>query len=231
MPATEITHVISQVTFPAYAKLQHNIPRLREAYLNVLQLTVFISFPVAGLIFALAPDFTTIVLGEKWMPMVPAMQLLVFAGLFRSIAAVTGTIVQAVGKPNIDTKWQIVRFSTLAILIYPVTVEWGLTGAAFSVFLSIFISNVGFSLSAITLTQCKIREYIKALSISFVGTSIFVLFIFGLKMLIGTGVCELMIFTSVGSMIYLIVAYFLDNLFNCGIRMTIKNSMSMLRGV
>jgi O-antigen/teichoic acid export membrane protein len=32
MPATEITHVISQVTFPAYSKLQDNIPKLREAY-------------------------------------------------------------------------------------------------------------------------------------------------------------------------------------------------------
>jgi O-antigen/teichoic acid export membrane protein len=75
MPATEITHVISQVTFPAYSKFQDNIPKLREAYLKVLQVTAFLSFPIAGLIFVLAPDFTKIFLGEKWMPMVPAMQV------------------------------------------------------------------------------------------------------------------------------------------------------------
>jgi len=51
MPATEITHVISQVTFPAYSKLQDNIPKLREAYIKVLQVTTFLSFPIAGLIF------------------------------------------------------------------------------------------------------------------------------------------------------------------------------------
>jgi O-antigen/teichoic acid export membrane protein len=75
MPATEITHVISQVTFPAYSKLQGDIPKLREAYLKVLQITAFLSFPIAGLIFILAPDFTRLFLGEKWMPMVPAMQI------------------------------------------------------------------------------------------------------------------------------------------------------------
>ena len=103
MPATEITHVISRVTFPAYSKLQDDIPKLREAYLKVLQITAFLSFPIAGLIFVLAPDFTKIFLGEKWMPMVPAMQVLVFAGLSRAIAATAGYIFYAVGKPKIDT--------------------------------------------------------------------------------------------------------------------------------
>lgn len=48
MPATEITHVISEVTFPAYSKLQDNLPSLRQAYLKVLQLTTFISIPLAA---------------------------------------------------------------------------------------------------------------------------------------------------------------------------------------
>lgn len=81
LPATEITHVISQVTFPAYSKMQGDIPRLKAAYLDVLQLTAFISLPVAGGIFILAPEFTLIFLGEKWMPMVPTIQILVLAGL------------------------------------------------------------------------------------------------------------------------------------------------------
>ena len=37
LATTEITHVISRVTFPAYAKLQNDIPRLREAFLRILK--------------------------------------------------------------------------------------------------------------------------------------------------------------------------------------------------
>jgi O-antigen/teichoic acid export membrane protein len=99
LPATEITHAISQVTFPAYSKLQDNLSKLREAYLRVLQIAAFLSFPTAGLIFVLAPDFTIIFLGEKWTPMVPIMQTLCIFGVTRSINATFGSFFTAIGKP------------------------------------------------------------------------------------------------------------------------------------
>ena len=104
LPATEITHVVSRVTFPAYSKLQEDLPRVRSAYLKVLQFISFLSFPLAGAIFIFLPDFVSIFLGDKWTPMVPAAQVLVMAGLLRSIAATTGPIFHALGKPKIDSK-------------------------------------------------------------------------------------------------------------------------------
>jgi len=136
MPATEITHVISQVTFPAYSKLQDNIPKLREAYLKVLKLTAFLSFPIAGLIFVLAPDFTKIFLGEKWMQMVPAMQVLCIFGVTRSLNATTGPIFQAVGKPSILTKISLSQLIFLAAIIYPLTIKGELIGVSWAVTLA-----------------------------------------------------------------------------------------------
>jgi O-antigen/teichoic acid export membrane protein len=97
------------VTFPAYSKLQDDMSKLREAYLKVLQVTAFLSFPIAGLIFVLAPGFTKIFLGEKWMPMVPAMMVLVLWGLIRSIGATTGPLFQSIGKPEMATKLQFIQ--------------------------------------------------------------------------------------------------------------------------
>jgi len=232
MPATEITHVISQVTFPAYSKLQDNIPKLREAYLKVLQATAFLSFPIAGLIFVLAPDFTKIFLGEKWMPMVPAMQVLVFAGLVRSIAATTGPIFHAVGKPKIDTIWQIVRLSVLATLIYPFTIKWGILGASIVVFLSIFVSNIGFCLKAIKITKCGTKNFVNTMSLSLVGNALAVLVVSGLRSIMDTGIWEFIIFTCMGVMTYLIIIYLLDKLFfNYKVQMIIKESIQSLRGV
>ena len=54
----------------------------------MLQLTAFLSFSIAGLIFVLAPDFTKIFLEEKWMPMVPV------------INALFGSFLQGIGKPK-----------------------------------------------------------------------------------------------------------------------------------
>lgn len=124
-PATEISAVISQVTLPAYSKLQDNLPRLGEAYLKTLQLTAFLSMPLAGAIFILAPEFTIIFLGEKWMPMVPAMQILTVYGMLRSIGF-TGTVFMAVGRPEIRTRLHLASLILLAALIYLFTTWWGI---------------------------------------------------------------------------------------------------------
>ena len=231
LPATEITHVISQVTFPAYSKMQNDIPKLREAYLKVLQITAFLSFPIAGLIFVLAPDFTKIFLGEKWMPMVPAMQILVLAGLVRSIAATTGHVFYAVKRVRIDTILQLVRFVILALLIYPFTVKWGLLGAAIVVLLSIFISNIGFSFMVIKITKCSIVDFTKTIIFPLINTIMVGLVILGLKNTMGIGMLEFIMFVCVGVFGYFIAVYISDKCFDYGPQALIKESLKALRSI
>ncbi len=164
MPATEITHVISQVTFPAYSKLQGDIPRLKEAYLKVLQVTAFLSFPIAGMIFVLAPDFTRIFLGEKWMPMVPAMQVLVLWGLIRSIGATTGPIIYAVGRPKILAKYQLFQLFMLIILIYPMTIHLGILGTSLAVLFASMGANGLAFYATIKITNCGIYNFFRTIS-------------------------------------------------------------------
>jgi len=178
MPATEITHVISQVTFPAYSKLQDNIPKLREAYLKVLQVTAFLSFPIAGLIFILAPDFTKIFLGDKWMPMVPAMQVLVLWGLIRSIGATTGPIFQAVGRPKILVKYQIFQLSVLIILVYPLTIHWGILGTSLTVLFAAIGANILAFYTVIKITKCGIYNFLRMVGFHLISSSVAIVFIF-----------------------------------------------------
>lgn len=181
MPATEITHVISRVTFPVYSKLQNDIPKLREAYLKVLQVTAFLSFPVAGLIFVLAPDFTKIFLGEKWMPMVPAMQILVFWGLIRSIGATTGPIIYTAGKPKVLTTYQLFQLITLIILIYPLTVSWGILGTSLTVLLASIGANALAFYAAIKITNCGIYNFIRPVSFSLISSLLAIVAVFLLR--------------------------------------------------
>jgi len=219
LPATEITHVISQVTFPAYSKLQDDIHKLREAYLKVLQFTAFLSFPIAGLIFVLAPDFTRIFLGEKWMPMIPAMQALALAGLVRSIAATTGPIFQAVGKPEIITKWQPVRLFVLLVLIYPFTIQWGILGTSLAVFLSNLVSSIGFSVKVVRITKCEVGDFLKRIVLPLINILIVILFIVVLKNSINTvRTLEFLLFAGVSILIYLGITYISDRQTLSGIK-------------
>jgi len=172
MLATEITHVISQVTFPAYSKLQDNIPKLREAYLKTLQLTAFISIPLAGGIFILAPDFTKIFLGEQWIPMVPAMQVLALWGLSRSIAATTGPLFNGIGKPRINTWLQLAKLILIAIFIYPLTMLWDITGTALALAAAALCIDPICVYLVAKILQCKAWDTVKTILLPAISTVI-----------------------------------------------------------
>jgi lipopolysaccharide exporter len=209
LPATEITHVIHQVVFPAYSKLNNDLSNLKDAYLKVLQFVAFLSFPVATLIFILAPDFTIILLGPKWMGIVPVVRVLVLAGLTRSIAATAGTLFYAVGKPKIDTYLQIARFFILAVLIYPFCLKWGLLGISAAVFVSIFVSNLGFSFMVIKITQCGIKAFAKTIAVPLVSATLTLIFLEGIHTAMNTGLWQLLFMAALSICFYL-SAYYLS---------------------
>jgi O-antigen/teichoic acid export membrane protein len=198
-PATEITHVISQVTFPVYSKIQNDIPRLRKAYLDVLKLTTFLSFPLAGLILVLAPDFTRIFLGEKWMPMVSTMQVLSIFGLIRSIEAIAGPLFQAIGKPNIIVRLQLVKLFLLVVMIYPLTKYFGIVGTALTVILSNALVTPFTNLIVIKNIRATVAEFLKPLIFFTVATVFAALLVWTTKSFVLVGRFDIAVFFILGA--------------------------------
>lgn len=137
MLETEITQVISSVAFPAYAKIQDKQARLRKAYFRIMRLTIAVSLPITMGMVLLAPEFTRIFLSEKWMPMVTAMQLLAVAGLIKSIVSTGSPLFVGSGFPKYEFFMQMIRGLTIIIIIYPLIIYMGISGAALGVILSI----------------------------------------------------------------------------------------------
>jgi lipopolysaccharide exporter len=205
LPATEITHVISQVTFPAYSKIQDNLVRLRDGYLKVLHITTFISIPVAVGIFTLSSEFTQIFLGEKWMQIVPIIQILVFAGLVRSIAATAGYVFYAIGKSKFDTILQIIRLIVLALAIYPLSQKYGILGVSSAVLCSIFIANIGFCILVIKVTDCDLKAFFKPITIPLISAILTCFFISKIKTITSTAILDFVCLASSFAIIYLIM--------------------------
>lgn len=129
-PATEITHTISNVMFPAYSQVQENVGQLREGYFRTLQLTTMFSFPMAFGIVVVTPTFVRVFLGTEWLPMIAVMQLLAVWGLIRSVEATVYPLFKAIGRPEYITKLQMFKLILIAVFIYPVTAKWGILGTA-----------------------------------------------------------------------------------------------------
>jgi len=133
LPATEITHVISQVTFPAYSKLQEDISALSKAFNQTFLVTVSISLPISAAIFIFAPGFVKYVLGSEWLPIIGPLRILAIFGLTRSITASWGPLYQATGEPKYLIYSQILRVLGIFLPIYWLAVIYGLNGVCISV--------------------------------------------------------------------------------------------------
>ena len=212
LPATEITHVISRITFPAYSKLQDSVEKLRRAYSNVLQVTIFLSFLLAGLIFALAPEFTSIFLGQKWLPMVPAMQVMVIYGAIRSFGATTGPLFKGVGSPDILTKLTFVQLILLAIIIYPLTIKFGIFGTALSIVIPNLITQIIAGIKVMKIIQSDKSEFLKSLSFPLISAITMILLIFSIKGWIYGDVVKFLAITIIGIASYLGFIYFLSKI-------------------
>ncbi|MCD6384439.1 lipopolysaccharide biosynthesis protein [Candidatus Sumerlaeota bacterium] len=230
MPATEITHIISQVSFPAYSKLQDDISRLRDAYLKVLSVVAFLTIPLATSIIILGEEFTLIFMGEKWEAMVSVLQLLALAGLFRSVAATAGPVFYAIGKPKLDTSWQIIRLLCMAILLLPFVKLWGVIGAALAVVISIFVTMIGFSYLVIQITHCQPGRFITPIFFPFISSLIIAGVIFATKVAIPhIGIVEFLFLVAELIGIYLLMIYLWQSLFGYNIINLIKENITLFR--
>lgn len=139
-PVSEITHVITDVAFPTYSKLQDDISSLRTGFFRVVELATFIATPMSVGIATVAPAFVEAFLGEQWLPMVVPMQIFALYAVWRSFGSTFGAVWKAVGRPDYLAKLQTLGTALIFIFIVPATRQYGITGTAFVIFgTSVFI--------------------------------------------------------------------------------------------
>jgi len=188
IPVSSLSAVLSQVFFPAYAKIQNESKRIEEAFRRTFETVMLILLPSTSLMIILAPSFTTVFLGEKWLPMVPALQVLCFFGLFRCISGLFYPLHLGLNRPDIQTKIKSLDLVTFLILVYPLTVKWGILGTSYAmviVYLINMIMNIASTFRLIPLNWKRLgASLLLPFFISFAVIATFVL-IHSLKLLIG----------------------------------------------
>lgn len=211
MVTKEIGGRIAIVAFPAYSKLQDKTDKLRGGYFKAVQLTTTLTFPIAGGLIALAPEITSIVFGERWLPMVPALQILCLLGPLRSLQRMP--VFMGMGRPDIETKLSILRLIIMVITIYPLTIKYGIAGTSLSVLIAALgVQPMGFY-ELQKLIDAKAKDVLKLLSFPVTATLIMMLCVFVTKGVIGdVGLISLLLLISLGVISYAICIFVMSKI-------------------
>jgi len=206
LPVTHITKVINRTMFPVCSKLQNDLPALRAVYLNVLKFVSSLTIPAAVGIAVLAPEIVNVLYGEQWLPAVKVLQIMC---VFSCVLALTscGYIFNAIGKPNIPFYINSFRLALIVLIIYPLTLKFGLIGAAMAVTIPIMIK---FLITILTLKRVigiellpVLKDLAKTLGYSFVMTLAVICY----KHYMTTNIFPLIQMMAIGMFTYTLMRY------------------------
>lgn len=216
-PATEITQVISSVAFPAYSKVQNDDRKLREGYFKTLQLTALMTIPTTVGIIVVTPLFVRTFLGEEWVPMVLAMQILAAHGGLRALAGTFGPLFEAIGRPDYNTKVGVVSAVGLTIVIYPLTSRFGIEGTAVAILLMSMFFPIPLYLTLRSIDG-SLSRFLRAVSYPAFGSAVMGLGVYLLGQLqLGYPIIKFVLLVASGAVIYAAVMILVDRRFGCGI--------------
>lgn len=132
----EVGDLASQTLFPIYSSVYTNTHRLRKILASALiPLALILCIPSLLLLF-FPTQLVGLILGEKWLSIIPILPWLLGAAYFQALNGATYPIFLAVFKPHYTTITVFLNLAVLLVLILPLTYMYGLVGVGIAVFLA-----------------------------------------------------------------------------------------------
>ena len=174
MPSQELTSTINRAAYPGYAKLSEKIAELRRTVLRVYGAVATIAIPISVGLYFVAPSLVRVVLGDKWLPAIPIVEIIAVSGLFMSLQSNLGYVFLAIKKPNVDAMISGIRACVLLPLVYILSKRYGIEGAAAAILasaittlpVSVILLRFYIRLSVRRLLLCTLRPAIAVIAMA-----------------------------------------------------------------
>lgn len=119
---TNINASIQSVLLPSLSTVQDDKPRLKSLARRSIKTSAFLILPMMAGLAAVAKPLTLVLLGEKWLPAVPFIQICCFSYAFWPVHTTNLSAINAIGRSDVFLKLEIIKkcygLAILAIAIW-----------------------------------------------------------------------------------------------------------------
>lgn len=113
---------IQAVMLPSLSSVQDDRPRLKSMARRAIVTSSFLVLPLMAGLAAVAKPLTLLVLGEKWLPAVPFIQICCFSYAFWPVHTTNLSAINAVGRSDVFLKLEMIKkgygFLVLVLAVY-----------------------------------------------------------------------------------------------------------------
>lgn len=120
VPGTDLLAPINRVLFPAFARARDDLRELTALLLRAQAIQMMVTFPTCVGFVLTAHEFVPVALGEKWLFIVPFIQILALSNIIQSVSSSANYVLTVIGQIRLLalTSWiQIGVFCAGAMLL------------------------------------------------------------------------------------------------------------------
>jgi len=142
-PAGFIASSFQTVTFPVLSSLQEQKEEFLVYFMKASRVIVIMTLPIMLLILVLAEPIVAVLLTEKWMPMVPLLQLFCLSRVFTPINTLNMNVLNAIGRSDLFLKLDLYKLLIIIVVLFftvGLSLEALVAGQVFVSFISFFIN-------------------------------------------------------------------------------------------
>ena len=209
-PVQRISKNVLRVMFPALSRIQKDRENYTALFLETVYYLSLILVPIFAGIWLVAPELVVLFYGSKWQPAVLPLQILTWAGLFRSFWIMNSVIFLSRGNPQKEFRLNLVFFVVLVPLIL-LTAPYSLAAVAAAVTVNMGVFLAIGNIMARRLVDLPLRSFLKTMVTPAIGVVLFLFVVlildylllnafaplarFGIKMLVSMAVYGLFLWS------------------------------------
>lgn len=208
-PLIILTQIIGKVTLPILSEIQDDKVKFVEVFKKLLDFSFFITAPIMfGLSAASRPLIMTL-LGEKWLPAVPILQIISLGGAFYTIQVLNMNVIKIYGRSDLVLKKEILINVFFAASVFG-SYFLGFNALMWSIVLnSIFTTIVNMYFSNIVI-DFSIKSQFKTISVILINSLLMYLVMYLAQItlfLTLSPIYELILLTLIGLFTFLTLSF------------------------
>ncbi len=129
-----LVNAFGVAVYPHLCQVRHESAALRKRFYGSLRTLGSLVVPLVVLQVLLAPIYVPLVFGHKWIGAEPVLMIICLSALVRPFASTCSQLLRAVGRPDIELRWQ-VALTVILVLSLLIATQINIIAVALAVFL------------------------------------------------------------------------------------------------
>jgi O-antigen/teichoic acid export membrane protein len=131
LPATVMTSIVGRVAFPVFSSVAEDKARLARGMRKATAGVMLINIPIMVVLVVLAKPVVLTLLGQKWLPSAPVLQVLSLGGFLWPIHALNLNVLKAQGHTDLNVRLVLIKL-VIGVSLLALASPYGIVAIAWA---------------------------------------------------------------------------------------------------